>query len=178
MNLVIPVDIDGKQVYVHSTPISRAVFEQYYLVLSKVFSEVYRNGLDAAVGVRVAYLQLRSIAQTMGIWDGPQGVENGLMNEIRRLSNVFRPGPNGWEMVQLEDAFKEEYFTPDERGYIENSLVFFTAALHLHKRDQMQDIVAGLTSLWGISSTYLSCSEFQRSLPTLIKDVNGGEKAA
>src|SRR5215831_13634119 len=104
LNLVVPVDTEAGTIYVHSTPISRDVFERYYLVLSKTFAQIYQEGLAAIAGPRVGFLLLRDVAQnTRGTngapnaWEGTDGVANGLINEIRRLTNVIMPGPAGWE---------------------------------------------------------------------------------
>lgn len=176
LNLVIPVTREKGEVYVFSTPISRPVFENYFLVLGKTFSEIYQQNLNVIAGPRVAYLMLKRTAQQMGIWEGAEGVENGLMNEIRRLSNVLAPGKNGWEMTQYQDALNSKSFSDDEVGEIENQLVFFTVVSHLHKKENVKDILDGLTSLWGTLNTYSSCSEWMHSLQTLTKDENSGAK--
>ena len=96
LNLVIPVDWEmGGQIFVHSTPISREVFEQYFLVISKTFAAIFSQGLGAVAGPRIAYLMLKKTAEDMGLWAGPAGVGAGLMNEMIRLSNVIMPDEKG-----------------------------------------------------------------------------------
>lgn len=185
LNLVIPVDRGGVQVYVHSMPVSREVFETYFLVLSKTFAKIYQESLDITVGPRVAYLLLKKIAQDARQWetdpratDGSVGVKEGLINEIVRLSNVCAPGKNGWEITQLQDVVDSGVLSEDQYGEIINALVFFTVVSHLHKKEAVQDTLNGMNSLWGISNTSSTCSEYLNTLQTSTKDESGGAKAA
>ena len=50
LNLVIPIDSEKGQLFVHSTPISREIFEQYFLVISKTFAAIFSEGLGAIAG--------------------------------------------------------------------------------------------------------------------------------
>ena len=79
MNIVVPVDIDGVECFVHSTPISFEVFEKYFLVISKTFSEIYSQGLSHVAAPRVASLLLKKCAKDLGELES---VEKGLINEI------------------------------------------------------------------------------------------------
>ena len=75
LNLVIPIDGAAGRFYLHSMPVSRVVFEQYFLVLAKTFSAIYGEGLSALSGPRVAAMMLKRIAQRDGSWEGQDGVE-------------------------------------------------------------------------------------------------------
>jgi hypothetical protein len=86
LNLIVPVDrANGTTVWIHASPISREVFQKYWLVLSKAFSGMYAEGLGSIAGPRIAALMLRRVAEEMEIgrgiteWNKPDGVENGLM---------------------------------------------------------------------------------------------------
>ena len=63
LNLVIPVELESGTVYIHSTPISREVFEEFYLVISKTFTRIFTEGLGAIGGARIANLMLRDVAK-------------------------------------------------------------------------------------------------------------------
>src|ERR1700744_2311629 len=103
VNLVIPIYADSSDqviAWVHSMPIGREVFETYYRVIGRVYAAIHGDDVDAlgaTAGPKMAALLLRDEAKRMGIWDGPGGVEGGLVSEIRRLTNVALPGPKGWE---------------------------------------------------------------------------------
>ena len=136
LNLVIPVETDNGIIYVHSTPISRAIFEQYFLVISKTFSGIFSHGLGALAGPRIAYLMLKQTAQELGMWEGQQGVEKGLINEIIRLSNIVITGENGWETIPLDTAIKHGKIDSDTLSEVEGELVFFTCISCMNKANQ------------------------------------------
>src|SRR5215469_15371938 len=112
LNLVIPVDTTAGEVQVFSTPIGRPTFERYYRVLARAWSVVATMG-GVASGPRVAAMELRQTAIDVGTWDdvgSDVGVQRGLLEEIRRLTNVLVPRSRddggGWEMIPLMDAVR------------------------------------------------------------------------
>ena len=113
LNIVIEVETADGSVFVHSTPLSRDVFERYFLVIGQTFAELVGKGLSLLSGPRVAALLLKDVAQRGRVWDGPGGVANGLMAEVRRLSNVIMPGPAGWRTVPLQDAIDKQLLSED-----------------------------------------------------------------
>jgi len=73
------------KVYIHSTSISRSVFEQFYLVIGKVFSQCFDGISEAHLALtapQLAYPALKSIAIQAGTWEGVGGVKFGLVNEL------------------------------------------------------------------------------------------------
>ena len=126
LNLVIPVDnSDGSVTYVHSTPISREVFERYFKIIARTFAEIYSGGYTVYSGPRVAALLLKSTAMDLGVWDGPTGVERGLMDEIRRLTNVVLPAPQGgWVTMPFVEAIKAGQINEDDVAEVDNALAF------------------------------------------------------
>jgi hypothetical protein len=170
LNLVIPVDReDGSTLYVHAAPISREVFERYWLVLSKSFAQMYTEGLGPTVGPRVAALMLKQVAQELGQWEGPLGVERGVMAEIRRLANVAAPGANGasgWQIYPLDDLINRKLIDADDVSQIENILVFFTLVWRLHLPKDRRIILDGAARMWSASTTSDSLSTFVGSLAT------------
>jgi len=108
LNLVIPVERDGGLVYVHSMPISREVFERYFMTIAKTFGRIMVEGL-ARTSPRIAMLMLRKTAQDDGNWTGTGGVELGLVSEIRRLTSVLLPiQTGGWGQISWHDAVREK----------------------------------------------------------------------
>jgi len=166
-NIVIPVDGTSLgTIYVHSTPISRAVFERFYDVLGAAFTALYQKRLNIFAGPKVTALLLRDTAKDMGRWDGADGVERALMPEIWRLTNVAVPTESrGWETIPYHDAVARQLLDEDEQAEVENAVCFFTCNSAVMPRSQLASILAGMTSLWGAEITSSNCSEFAASLP-------------
>ena len=179
LNLVVPIDWDnGGQIFVHSTPIAREVFEQYFLVLSKTFASIFSQGLGAIAGPRIAYLMLKQTAQELGAWDGPAGVRGGLLAEIIRLSNVFMPGDGGgWQSIPLQSAIDKQLIDADTIAEIEGELVFFTCVSVMNKKNQIEGIMDTVGGLWGSQTTSLSATEYQTSLTISTTDASTGVTA-
>jgi hypothetical protein len=178
LHLTLTVDrVDGSTVYVHAMPISREIFDRYFLVLGKVFSRMYAEGLGIVAGPRLAALLLRQLAQELGQWDGPAGVERGLMGEIRRLANVVAPSANGvagWQIYTYDDARRLGVIDEDDGAEVDSLLVFFTVVWRLHRRQERLTVLAGGASLWGAQTSSLSLSGFVDSLPTSTVTANTG----
>lgn len=163
LNLVIPVEqSNGTTAYVHSVPISREVFERYHLVIAKTFARIFAMGLGEVAGPRVAALVMKSVAEELGQWDGPTGVEKGLIAEVRRLTNVIAPGGP----IPMQEAVDKKFFTPDDQSEVENAIAFFTVACSMLRRAQLAVAQDGLVQLWGGLTTSLNCTEFAASLLT------------
>lgn len=174
LNLVIPIDRADGTIYVHSAPISRPVFEQYFKVIAQTFSAIYTQGLGFTSGPRVAAWLLRDQATKAGVWDGEAGVERGLMNEIRRLSNVVVPSARGWTTIPFQDAVDGGSINDDDRSEVENAIVFFIVASSMHTRKELPAVLEGSTALWGAQTTSLNCTEYANSLPTPTATENTG----
>lgn len=174
LNLVIPLYRDDGALYVHTAPLSREVFEQHYMVIAKAFTAMTTEGLSVVAGPRVAALVLKDMAQQMGRWDGPQGVERTLMNEYVRLSNVAVPGEAGWEQMPLAVALNKHLLTEDEKAEVIGAIVFFTCNSALHRKDVLEVVLNNLCDLWGTQTTSLGFTEFTGSLPTLTAGENTG----
>ena len=176
LNLVIPVDYEkGGKIYVHSTPITREVFEQYFLVISKTFANIFSQGLGAISGPRVAYLMLKQTSIDLGIWEGESGVFNGLVKEIIRLSNVVMPGKDGWKTLPLHTVIAKGLIDEETVAEIEGELIFFTCVSKMNKPAQAEIIMETVNGLWGSLITSLDCTAFKNSLATLNEVENTGE---
>lgn len=176
LNLVVPVDSIHGALYVHSTPISRPVFEKYYSVIAKTFSTLYGGGYGVYAGPRVAALILRETAQSMGVWEGTAGVESGLVGEIKRLSLVLVPAASGWTYLPWDDAIREGKLSEEDAAEVFNALTFFTVASSMHTRRDLPGILSGASKLWGGLTTPLLYTEYAASLPKPTEAANTGAK--
>jgi hypothetical protein len=179
LNLVIPVQSEKHGViYCHSVPISRDVFETFYLELGKVFSQCFDSINESHLVLsapQLAYPALKSIARKAGNWDGNGGVKFGLVNEIIRLTNIILPGERGWETVPLDSAVKRGMIDEDEEAEILSSVIFFTAISKVAPRDLKNSFLEMVGTLRNWQLLSLDSSAFKTSLPTLIKDESTGE---
>lgn len=178
LNLVIPVETQpGVTIYVHSTPIGREVFETYYKPIAKTFTDLFSAGLSRT-GVRVAKMALQDVSRELGVWDGPNGVNAGLVGEIHRLTNVVHPNGAGWTTTPFEDALRNQTFDEDDVSEIENALVFFTLASVMVKKTDLGPILDGALNLWGARTESSDCTGLKNSLSILTPPAATGEKAA
>jgi hypothetical protein len=171
MNIVVPVDIDGVECFVHSTPISFEVFEKYFLVISKTFSEIYSQGLSHVAAPRVAGLLLKKCAKDLGELES---VEKGLINEIRRLTNIVMPSDKGWETIPYYDALQQKLINNQDASEVDNVLVYFTCCGAMHRKENLSGVL-GLLSMWGVQTTLLNSTEYTHYLPTSTEVENFGE---
>ena len=179
INFVIPVEIKpGVTVYVHSTPIGEEVFESYFKVLAKAFTEMYAGGYSAISGPRIAKLLIKQISTDAGIWEGKNGVNAGLLGEIHRLTNVVAPtNGKGWGVTPYEDYLNQSIFDSDDVSEIENALCYFTLASVMHKKAELRQILDEAGSLWGARTELLDCMGLKDFLLTSTQAESIGEKA-
>lgn len=175
LNLIIPVDrYDGTTIHIHATPIGREVFQKYFLVMAKAFAAIWADGLNNISGPRVAALMLREIAVNMGIWEGPEGVNLGLMSEIKRLANVIAPAAGRWDIVPLDQAIQAKMVDDDDVDEIVGNLVFFSLTWHLNRRKEREYVMGTVAARLDASMSSLSLSAFVNSLPIPIATGNTG----
>jgi hypothetical protein len=165
LNIVLPLDSG----WVHATPISYDIFEKYFVSISKAFSRLFNEGLGTFAGPRVAYLMLKKVAEEDGNWETPNGdgVSQGLMNEIIRLSNVLLPGEQGWTSLPLYEALRQGKLDPDEKAEVLNGLVFFTLASSMARKADLRGVLSGIVKFWDGQITLSDSTAFLASLPTL-----------
>lgn len=178
LNLVIPIlDDEGERIraYVHSTPIKSSTFDAYYMTIAKSFSRIHGSGLGVIAGPRVADKILRDVAKEDGVWDTPDGVRSGLVNEIQRLTNVLRVGDKGWESLPYEQAKKQEVISAEDASEVDAAIAFFTLASAMHRKQDLPALLGGAASLWGAQITSFNSSEFMSSLKASTAPENTGE---
>lgn len=193
LQLVIPVEQSNGVIYVHSTPITAETFRRYHMVIAKTFNAIYSEKLGPLTGPRVAAMMLEDIAKADGVWEGPLGVEKGLIQEIRRLSNVIVPtgGParldpkegaanpdvwraQGWDTIMLYDALQQKMIDEDDLEVVENAMVFFIVVSSMHTKAVLPGVMATVCGLWNAQMSSLNSTAFAASLPTSTATVSSG----
>lgn len=176
LNLTFPLqDEFGNTLHVHSTPVAFPVFQKYFLLMSKAFSAMYQEGLSVVGGPRVAAMMLRQLAEDQG----PEvlaDLEKNLLAEIKRLTNVLAPLPNGgYDMMPLDDALKGGLISEEDFSEAEGQITFFTLASHMHKRATLRPILEHMAGMWGQEITSLNATEYMNSLPISTTGASTGE---
>jgi hypothetical protein len=181
LNLVLPIEHGDKLLYVHAMPIRRETFEQYFLVISKTFAAIYKDNLQLFAGARVCALMMREVSkETLRSdgrtwWEGSDGVDAGLLGEIRRLANVVCTDDSGrWISMPYEDAVKHHLLDEDDIQEVEGTLAFFTVNYAIHKREVARGILSSSGELWGWQITSSDLSEFKTSLTTSTREGSTG----
>lgn len=173
MHLIIPVETEMGNAYIHAAPISKEVYREHFFVLSKTFSAIFSEGLGVVAGPRVAYLMLESICKKDEIWDGATGVRNTLVNEIIRLSSLVYPVEGkGWDTKPLEVALEREIVDLDE---VIGELVFFTCVSSINKPAQAKGLMEQVNGMWNSQTSFSNVTDWMRSLPTLKPADSSGE---
>jgi hypothetical protein len=168
LNFIFPIDVEGAQWWVHSAPASRIVFETYFAALGRVFTDCFAGNDPkhvALAGPQLALPALKAAAKEAGTWDGPGGIEQGLVNELIRLTTVAFPGANGWEQLPLSTCIARDLLDDDTEGEIVSALVFFTAVSRAAPKALASTFLqaAGTLMDWRFSSS--GFMEFLSSLP-------------
>lgn len=179
LNIVIPFPRSGEgTLYIHATPIMRETFETYFLPISVAFTRLWQEGLSVISGPRVALMMLKKASEERRIWDGPDGVQAGLVEEMKRLTNVVVRGPAGWSTVPMYSAIEQKLITDEERDFAENAVTFFTLVSAMQNQRQVAAVLEGMNDLWGTQSVLYNSTEFAASLTTSTGEENTGVKAA
>ncbi len=152
------------------------VFERYYMVFGLTFAEIYNkgHGFGMLSGPRLAAMMLMDTAKGLGIWEGQEGVEQGLVQEMRRLTNVFTVTARGWEPIPFHEAISTGKISERDASEVENALTFFTVSWHMNRWEdrkkatkEKSSMLSNAVEIWGGHLESLSYTEFRASLPTL-----------
>jgi len=165
LNLVVPVEGDEGETIFHSAPLLFETFKKYHFVICSTFTKLLTAGMEVT-GPKIAAMTLEEVARDMSKWEGPEGVENGLMNEISRLTNVLALGENGWETFPVETAIKRELIDVSDWEEAKQRIVFFMLICAMTKRDVRDDLLTIANGSWGTQITSLTSTEYANSLPT------------
>jgi len=185
LHLVVPIyqDEEGGDIvaHVHSSPISEAIIDRYFMVLGQTYSAIFSQGLGLAGGPPHAMRVLKAIATERGKWhDDPKtgeiGVEHGLVDEMRRLTMVDAFKDGKWHDMPLEVAVAQGILSAEDRTEVENAIAFFTAASATLGRAQRAGMLRAAAELWGAEISSLSFTEWRSSSRTSTQAGNTGEK--
>lgn len=186
LNLVIPLAReDGTTLYVHSTPLPSEIFETYYMVLAKTWTEFANNGLNHVSAPKIAYYSLlnaaRNTQRAPGMtWDqGPDGVsgEGGLIAHILRMSRIITTnGKSDKGAMLLTQAIDDGLIDDDEKREVLSILTFFTVVCHAAPREMGKAFLAAVAQLWELQLTSSNATEYAISLRTSTTDANTGAK--
>lgn len=175
LHLIIPLERDGGvKVYVHSTPIDRAAFDRYFMVIATTYGSITSGPLKGYAN-RVAMRALRQTAEDLDMGDEFVG---GLVEEIRRLTNVTAPTKDGWVTLPLSQAISANLLDEEEADEVENNIAFFTCFWHMTRKAERGKILDGLARAWGVQISSLDSTEHASSLRTSIEAELSGPKAA
>lgn len=169
LNIVVPVETsEHGKVYVHSVPISRDIFEQFYEQLGAVFSQSLDGVAKAHLALsapQLAYPALKTMAKAAGNWEGNGGVRQGLVNEIIRLTNVQINDESGWKTIPLATVISREMLDEEEESEVISTLVFFTSISLVAPKELKKAFLEMAGSLRNWQLTSLDCTEFKAGLP-------------
>jgi hypothetical protein len=166
LNLVVPCEQEGGEIiYFHSIPILKETFQRYSLVIAATFCKLLVNGLQS-MGARIAAFTLQEVAEEMEKWEGTQGVKEGLLNEIDRLTNVLVMGANGWESVPVQTAIARGGIDEDDYEEAKQKIVFFILISAMARRDVAASFMVILENDWGMLTTPLNATAYGNSLLT------------
>lgn len=174
LNIVLPVKTEEHgQIFVHSVPISRDVFELFYLQLGKVFTQCFEGVGNAHLALsapQLAYPALKRLAITEGNWDEKGGVKEGLVNEIIRLTNVQISNDKGWDNLPLATVISRQMLDEDEESEVLSALIFFTSISLVAPRDLKKAFLEMAGSLRNWQLTPLDSTAFIAGLRTSTKE--------
>jgi hypothetical protein len=172
--------------YVHCAPLLLETVKTYHMVLAKTFSALMSERLSITAGPSVAAYTLEEVAKNtyrspgVNWWDGFDGVEAGLLSEMRRLANVIsvRPDGAGWGLTPLQVAIDGQppLISPDEAMEVLNQIAFFTVISAIAPAKDRPKLIRGAAYLFDGQTSLSNCTEFLSSLKTLTMDENSGEK--
>jgi hypothetical protein len=166
LNLVQPVlREDGTTLYVHSTPIRREVYEAHFLVISRMVSEMYDQGIATFMMPRLGLLMLRNVAEKT---NQRSMIESHLLPEMWRLTNVLCPkdGGGGWDMLPFTKVMADKIISDEEVSAVQNAIVFFTSASWVHTAEERKNMIYALFTDLGSRIGSWSPMDFTTSLPT------------
>jgi hypothetical protein len=166
LNLVLTINDSGGDIYIHSTPISKDVFEQYYLVLSRAYAFIYSKGMYLTAP-RIAHLVIKQIAEEEGV---SESVNNGLINDVIRRSNVIYPSSNGYVTTPLSNALSSKLISDDQFSDVKGMLFFFIVVSAVAQKELIEPSMLQITDLWGYATTYSNVTELKNSLQKLIEE--------
>lgn len=174
LHLVIPLEREGgAKVYVHSTPVDRAVYDRYWRAIETAYCDLMMGPMRG----RAYRLAMRALRQTAADDGMPADVLSGLVEEIKRLTNVTAPTPQGWQTLPLTQAVAAGLLDEEEADQVENNIAFFTCYWHTTDRVERARTQDGLAKALAAQMSPLDCTEHANSLRTSTEPEPSGPRA-
>ena len=174
LNLVLPIreNEDGQpEAWAVHTPLSREAFESSFRVLSLARTEIFSKGAAHAFGTgpSIAALTLkdegRRDGEARGLED-PDKASRSLLSEIKRLTMIVAPSPEGFRPVPVDSALSSGQIAPEEWEDAESALVFFTLTFCLAKRTKWAMAKRATAEILGGQMVSLTPTEWSASCRT------------
>ena len=156
-------------VWAYHVPVSREVFESNYRSLSAANMTLFMRGPAFAIeaGPLIATMTLRDAARLDALESGLPFEGDpiaGLLGELRRLTTILAPSPNGYSYEPVDIAISRGAITAEDWKEAESSLVFFTCGLWMARREKRESKRAVLASVLRGLNTSSTVTEFAASL--------------
>ena len=172
MNLVVPVG----EFQAYHVPVSREVFEANYRVLASTRAALSSEGImyQMGSGPQIAALALKDSARRHAeergdVDDKGRGNDQSalaLLAEVKRLTVIFCPTPQGWDQLPVDAAISNGFVDAEDWREAESAIVFFTCLFWLTPKAERQKMAAATAGLLKGSITSSPPSEFAASLPS------------
>lgn len=166
LNLTLDWDCVRGKAHIFSMPISRTVFEDNFVIISRAYAALYANGLGPVAGARVASLFIKQEAEQAGLTEKAEA----LMIEIHRLTTVLAPPVNGGgvslDLIPFSEAISRKLFDEDDISEINGALSFFTLVLWMTPKQSLETPLMGLSLIWPAQITLSPLTEYRTSLLT------------
>ena len=179
LNLVVPIDRpDGSRVYLHSTPISFEVFEQFDLVLGRTYAAIYELGVGATCGPQMVMGMMKRLAAQLDPAKPAPGesqwerIQAGLLPEIRRLTMVI---VSGQRPKPYDVAVSRQELDADDQREAMGAILFFMLVSVMSKRSQVEERLNAAGRAWGFVTTLQDATAWAASFPTLTQEESSGE---
>ena len=168
LNLVLPVG----SMQAHHTPISREVFEANYRIFAATRAALSGKGVTYQMyaGPRIAKLALMDEAKEDAQERGSQDVGPSILAEIKRLTVILCPTPQGFTSLPVDAAISAGHIDAEDWADAEAAIVFFTCVLSMEARSERPAIGKAMASLLKGSITSSNASEFAASLAASTKE--------
>lgn len=183
LNLAVPVVFreDGSaKIWAYHTPVERAVFEEYYQILTGTLDRLFSKGVGyaASMGPRIAHLVLLDEARDLARRENAPDIEaaarqesNALLAELERLTLIGAPTENGYEQLPVGIAVARGIIDQEDKGELLSRLVFFTSTVSTATKITRKNMAETSANILKSSLTSLSFSGYLDSLgkstPTL-----------
>lgn len=178
-DLKLVIDVGDLKAY--HQPISKAVYDANFLILSGTHGTLFGRGIEHAmrVGPRIAALTLKDegkrIVEERGIVDGKDFGASALLAEIRRQTTILAPSSDGWDYMPVEKAIAQNKIDSEDWEETEAELVFFTSVYYSASRRERNSVLKTLAEVLEVTTTVSSCEEYANSLQTS-SEVETGKK--